>query len=876
MSKKTPKQIQPLQPKHKRGSTALGVVITRNNIEELSANEHKNKGYILDMSTYIDNDNKAKMNIFCPVPGHGIFKQEPSKHIHNGTGCPLCASNTKKTTESFRNDVQELYPGWEFELLSEYVNAKIPITIRCIKHDYTFKPPPSNVTSPSVRSRCIKCSAEERMMTTEKFKNDSTKEHNGYYIYIPDITIFVDYKTKVSIKCPVHGIFEQYPRYHLNGKGCKLCGNKKTGDAKRDTLEKLIIKVNKKYEERGLVNWHDYSLAVYKDNLTDITIICTKHNRTFTQTPKNHKRAYGCELCSSTKAYSEIACEWLNHFRKYTDIKDALNGGELEIKVDQPNEYWTNSILVDGYSEKYNICFEYNGEASHGCDQFDCPNKKSIGLYCGSSSDELQRKTNAKRDIILSKGYHLISIQGCVYEKLRKTKKIEEYVDNIMKDYIPKLTQSHDELIQIYSSIIDDDIELEDKILDIQKMSVFETLIELSKYKGHSHEPIEKKFVLTTKNDINKFIKDGQRIHVDENDEPLYDYSLVHETFGASDSEVKIICKRCNTIFLQRQYSHIRNGRGCHNCNTKSKHTTESRMDEFHAKYEVGHYSYPGFIYNGKNTGTITVVCNIHNHTFYPTVNGHLRGHGCKECANVSKSKKLLKYEEIEKLKFDLVEKNKDKNFIYDLVTQTGNMKTTEIKYICQHHGIMTNTIFNHFRHGCNRCAEYKSQTNLLQDTQKLYINRATRTYKEKLIYNHDYSHIIFKDINTPVTIYCNIHEHTFEVTPLDHMNGITCEYCLNIDAAGNLLKEWISNIKYNLQFSKLVIAGGYSSDNDTYYEYISCYMNGCDNPECKYNTGFNTFLKKTYQELHAQTIIRHNLIQNTGSHLITKRTCDL
>ena len=63
-----------------------------------------------------------------------------------------------------------------------------------------------------------------KRLTTEQFIKRAKLVHGNKYDYT-----LVEYKntaTKVKIICPVHGIFEQRPNDHLNGKGCSKCSKK--------------------------------------------------------------------------------------------------------------------------------------------------------------------------------------------------------------------------------------------------------------------------------------------------------------------------------------------------------------------------------------------------------------------------------------------------------------------------------------------------------------------------------------------------------------------------------------------------------------------------------------------------------------------------
>jgi hypothetical protein len=64
---------------------------------------------------------------------------------------------------------------------------------------------------------------------------------------------------------------------------------------KRKTNEIFINESNIKHK-----NFYDYSLVQYKNNRTDVKIICPIHG-SFDQRPSNHLKGHGCPDCSGTK-----------------------------------------------------------------------------------------------------------------------------------------------------------------------------------------------------------------------------------------------------------------------------------------------------------------------------------------------------------------------------------------------------------------------------------------------------------------------------------------------------------------------------------------------------------------------------------------------
>lgn len=67
-------------------------------------------------------------------------------------------------------------------------------------------------------------------------------KHGNKYIY--DKVRYKNNTIKVKIKCKVkgHGYFEQIPRNHLSGQGCKKCGIEQRLSKRRMTTEQFIAK----------------------------------------------------------------------------------------------------------------------------------------------------------------------------------------------------------------------------------------------------------------------------------------------------------------------------------------------------------------------------------------------------------------------------------------------------------------------------------------------------------------------------------------------------------------------------------------------------------------------------------------------------------
>ena len=166
---------------------------------------------------------KDKITIICPE--HGKFIQ--SVNLHNsGSGCYDCGvlSRIKKRMEtsrlkkeSFINDANKFH-NFKYDYSKvDYVNMKTLVTIICPVHG-EYRCSPMN----HLKHACKKCNTT-KLNKDDIFSRFKNKHKNKYdYSLVKYIT---NTKEKISIICPVHGVFEQAPELHFNH-GCKKCASK--------------------------------------------------------------------------------------------------------------------------------------------------------------------------------------------------------------------------------------------------------------------------------------------------------------------------------------------------------------------------------------------------------------------------------------------------------------------------------------------------------------------------------------------------------------------------------------------------------------------------------------------------------------------------
>ena len=153
-----------------------------------------------------------------------------------------------------------------------------------------------------------------KKINTGEFIKKSHKIHGNKYNY--DKVNYIDNKTKVLIKCELHGLFEQIPNNHLNGYGCIKCSGK----------EKLNTEI---FIERSIKihgNNYIYDKSKYSNISEKIIITCIKHGD-FVQSSKSHLEGHGCFTCNKSKGEIEIETllqnKEINYIPQYTfdDLK---------------------------------------------------------------------------------------------------------------------------------------------------------------------------------------------------------------------------------------------------------------------------------------------------------------------------------------------------------------------------------------------------------------------------------------------------------------------------------------------------------------------------------------------------------------------------
>jgi hypothetical protein len=236
--------------------------------------------------------NKIKVKIICPI--HGVFEQIPSNHMC-GKGCRYCFSKIRFIKEEFIAKANIVHNKIYDYSLVQYNNTKKRVKIICPIHGVFSQTPGKHLTgrgcsdcgvivSKNAISKIVKIAAE-------KFIFKSKLIHKNKYDY--SLVNYINANTKVSIICPVHGLFVQEPNHHLSGCGCRGC-NKSKGEN--------LISYFLQHNNIEFITQKIFPMCFHKNNLP-FDFYLPKHNVCIEYNGEQHYREV--EYFGGSKKFNE-------------------------------------------------------------------------------------------------------------------------------------------------------------------------------------------------------------------------------------------------------------------------------------------------------------------------------------------------------------------------------------------------------------------------------------------------------------------------------------------------------------------------------------------------------------------------------------------
>lgn len=257
------------------------------------ANKKHNFYYTYEKTAYIAS--KTKVLITCPT--HGLFYQKPILHLQ-GYGCNRCAAikrgkDSSSSTAEFIQGANFIHDfKWNYDK-TNYINNHIKVVITCDIHGDFEQTPGSHKGGRGCPKCGIAKSTESGKVKYEEFLLRAQDVHGDKYLY--DLVEYSAYSEKVSIKCLLHGVFNQSPASHIRGVGCPACGFESSAEKIRVPFSVIIEKANEIHNFK-----YSYSEITSNNSKGKILVSCPEHGE-FEQKTDAHLRGVGCPECTSIK-----------------------------------------------------------------------------------------------------------------------------------------------------------------------------------------------------------------------------------------------------------------------------------------------------------------------------------------------------------------------------------------------------------------------------------------------------------------------------------------------------------------------------------------------------------------------------------------------
>lgn len=164
-----------------------------------------------------------------------------------------------------------------------------------------------------------------RDQVIEKFK----AVHGDRYDY--SSIEYVNMSTPVTIICPEHGEFRQFPTNHIKGVGCPSCGGNKRMST--DEFKKLLLE---RYPGTGI----SFDKVEYVNNHTPVTLVCPKHGE-FSRWPSSLIKNMECPECQKAR----LSAHFSSNTEEFVKKAAAVHGDKYSYqKVEYSNH--TTPVLI--------------------------------------------------------------------------------------------------------------------------------------------------------------------------------------------------------------------------------------------------------------------------------------------------------------------------------------------------------------------------------------------------------------------------------------------------------------------------------------------------------------------------------------------------
>lgn len=579
---------------------------------------------------------RNRIEVQCKKCGH-IWTPVPSSLL-NGTGCPKCAGNVKRTHDDFVKSLKAKSPT--IEVLGEYINTDTKIKVRCEKCGKIWFSTPNNLLDGHGCGRCAgRKNHEEFVRELEAINPDV--EVKGHYRNV---------ETKIEVRCKVCGYeWKSKPSQLLKGHGCHKCGIKKQSDTRRKPQEQFEA-------ELAEINTNIEVIGNYHNNMTPIEVRCKKCDYVWQGIPGNLLKGQGCPRCAGYlhTSFPEQAI----YFYVKKAFPDAINSYK---------QLFDQGMEIDIYIPSKKIGIEYDGKAWHKGEKAYSREIKKYSI-CHENNirlvriKELQQISDALTadsiiyteealDSTLKKVAEMLGVEFDINLERDKNAIFDQYKSFDANDeFVTKLKDTNPDIIPLTKYTLSSS-----KIKCKCRICGYEWMVTPNKLlMGRGCPACSGKMKKTTE----QFKDDLRKVTTE--------IEVIGEYTNAL-SPVMVRCKKCNHEWSPTAASLLA-GNGCPNCAHRVTISHEQFLDDL--KQLNSNIEVLG-VYKTKRT-PILVKCKKCGREWMATPDNLLRNHGCAKCAGNIKMTTEVFAERIAKI-----------NDKFKVIGTYKNAKT-KIKVVCQ------------------------------------------------------------------------------------------------------------------------------------------------------------------------------------------------
>lgn len=254
--------------------------------------------------------------------------------VMSGTGCRICANNTKHDTKWYEDQVEKLTHG-EYIVVGKYSNNHTPVDMYHVVCHKKISPTPKDFIYKGVR--CERC-AGNHVYTYEEILEELNER--GFTALFAKC----DYTTTNGTYRIMHNKCKYYRDVNLesvlrNPNMCPMCSGKLPVD-----FEEFKRRVHSVFGDR-----YTY-ISGFVDTQKKVKMYCNKCKHPFRTHPYNLFNGHGCYSCSSSTGEKLVrtCCDELNityvSQKTFKDCRDRY------------------VLPFDFYLPDYNLCIEYDGK----------------------------------------------------------------------------------------------------------------------------------------------------------------------------------------------------------------------------------------------------------------------------------------------------------------------------------------------------------------------------------------------------------------------------------------------------------------------------------------------------------------------------------